>query len=74
MTEVKKPRRLRRSYMEEFKAAAMRRVLEEGKTTSQKARDLDLKLSALRIWVDQKGRARPGALTSTERQELTNRP
>ncbi|MCK8498421.1 transposase [Myxococcus fulvus] len=35
MMEVKKPRRPRRSYTEEFKAGAVRLVLEEGKTTSQ---------------------------------------
>ncbi|MCY0998320.1 transposase [Myxococcus sp. MISCRS1] len=75
MKEEKKPRRPRRSYTEEFKAGAVRLVLEEGKTTSQVARDLDLTLSALRMWVDQaradKGQGKPGALTSTERQELT---
>ncbi|WP_338865631.1 IS3 family transposase [Myxococcus stipitatus] len=75
MTEAKKPRRPRRSYTEEFKAGAVRLVLEEGKTTSQVARDLDLTLSALRMWVDQaradKGQGKPGALTSAERQELT---
>ncbi|NVJ21995.1 IS3 family transposase [Myxococcus sp. AM011] len=75
MREVKKPRRPRRSYTEEFKAGAVRLVVEEGKTTSQVARDLDLTLSALRMWVDQaradKGQGKPGALTSAERQELT---
>ncbi|QSQ18277.1 IS3 family transposase [Myxococcus landrumensis] len=75
MKEVKKPRRPRRSYTEEFKARAVRLVLEEGKTTSQVARDLDLTLSALRMWVEQaradKGQGKPGALTSAERQELT---
>uniref|UniRef100_UPI0038993C6B transposase n=1 Tax=Myxococcus qinghaiensis TaxID=2906758 RepID=UPI0038993C6B len=52
MKEVKKPRRPRRSDPEEFKTGAVRLVLEEGKTTSQVARDLDLTLSALRTWVD----------------------
>ncbi|RKG66098.1 IS3 family transposase [Corallococcus terminator] len=75
MVEVKKERRPRRSYTEEFKAGAVRLVLEEGKTVSQVARDLDLTLSALRTWVEQaradSGKGKPGALTSAERQELT---
>ena len=75
MVEVKKERRPRRSYTEEFKAGAVRLVLEEGKTTSQVARDLDLTLSALRTWVEQaranRGKGKPGALTNAERQELT---
>ncbi|WP_255443066.1 transposase [Corallococcus sp. Z5C101001] len=45
MVEEKKPRRPRRSYTDEFKAGAVRLVVEEGKTGSQVARDLDLTLS-----------------------------
>ena len=46
-----KGRRLRRTLTEEFKAGAVRLVLEEGKTVGQVARDLDLTETALREWV-----------------------
>ncbi len=46
-----KGRRLRRTFTEEFKAGAVRLVLEEGKTVGQVARDLDLTETALREWV-----------------------
>ena len=49
-------------------------MLEGGKTIPQVARDLDLTESALRAWVDQAradaGKGKPGALTSSEREEL----
>jgi transposase len=66
-------RRPRRQFTEEFKAGAVRLVLEEGKTVGAVARDLDLTETALREWVkrvqsDQtKGRT---GLTSVEREEL----
>jgi transposase len=67
-------RRPRRSFTDEFKAGAVRLVLEEGKSVTQVARDLDLTASALRIWVDRakadRGQGRPGVLTTEERQEL----
>ena len=70
----KKPQRTRRSFSEEFKAAAVRLVLEEGKTVGAAARDLDLTESALRNWVEQaradRGKGKPGALTTAEREEL----
>ena len=40
-------RRERRSFTKEFKAGAVRLVLDEGKSISQVARDLDLTASAL---------------------------
>ena len=49
-------RRPRRQFTEEFKASAVRLVLDEGKTVGAAARDLDLTETALREWV----RARPG--------------
>jgi len=67
-------KRSRRSFTEEFKAGAVRLVIEEGRTVSQVARDLDLTPSAVRNWVGQaradQGKGRPGALTTEERAEL----
>lgn len=70
----KRPRRRRREYSAEFKAEAVKLVLEEGKPVPQVARDLDLTESALRLWVTQtktdRGEGKPGALTTAEREEL----
>ncbi len=41
-------RRVRRQFSEEFKAGAVRLVLEEGKTVGAVARELDLTASAAR--------------------------
>jgi transposase len=66
-------RRPRRQFTDDFKAGAVRLVLEEGKTVGAAARDLDLTETALREWVrraqaDQtKGRT---GLTTAEREEL----
>lgn len=66
-------RRPRRQYTEEFKAQTVRLVLDEGKSVSGVARDLDLTPSALRLWVEQtranrtKGKT---GLTTVEREEL----
>jgi transposase len=73
MTEENKPKRARRSFTDEFKAGAVRLALDEGKTVSQVARDLDLTASALGTWVERaradrtKGRS---GLTTAEREEL----
>ena len=72
----KKQKRPRRSFTDEFKAGAVRLVVDEGKTIPQVARDLDLTASVLRIWVmrsqaDQ-GRGKPGVLTTAEREELAS--
>ena len=71
----KRPQRARRSYTDEFKAGAVALVLEEGKTVSQVARDLDLTETAFRRWVEQaradQGKGKPGVLTKTEREELS---
>jgi transposase len=49
-------------------------VLEEGRTVSAAARDLDLTESSLRNWVEQaradRGKGKLGALTTVERDEL----
>ena len=51
----------RRRFTEEFKAGAVRLVLEEGKSVGAVARELDLTESALRKWVEQRaGRADQG--------------
>ena len=68
-----KEKRSRRSFTDEFKAGAVKLVLDEGKTVAQVARELDLTESALRNWVNQaqadrtKGKT---GLTTAEREEL----
>jgi transposase len=66
-------RRPRRSFSDEFKAGAVRLVLDEGKTISQVARDLDITVSSLRGWVEQaradRSKGKTG-LTTEERAEL----
>jgi transposase len=66
-------KRARRQFTDEFKAGAVRLVLDEGKTVAQVARDLDLTASALGGWVKQARADRDGGksgLTSEERSEL----
>jgi transposase len=74
MQEKKRQSRARRSFTDEFKAGAVRLVLEEGKTAGAVARDLDLTPTALRGWVERakadQGKGKPGVLTSVEREEL----
>ena len=73
MAHSTKLRRPRRRFTEEFRAGAVRLVLDESKTAGQVARELDLTGSALRNWVDRaradrtKGRT---GLTTEEREEL----
>jgi transposase len=68
-----KPRRTRRSFTDDFKAGAIRLVLDEGQTVAAAARDLGLTESSLRNWVEQaradrtKGKT---GLTTAEREEL----
>jgi transposase len=68
-------KRKRRSFTEEFKAGAVRLVLDEHRSVPAVARDLDLTESSLRGWVEQAktdaGRGKPGTLTTAEREELT---
>ena len=66
-------KRARRQFTDEFKAGAVRLVLEEGKTVAQVARELDLPASALSGWVRQARADRDGGrtgLTTEERTEL----
>jgi len=68
-----KKRRERRSFTDEFKAGAVKLVLDEGKSIARVARDLDLTESALRTWVVQaradRSKGETG-LTTAEREEL----
>ena len=73
MARMAKDRRQRRSFTDEFKAGAVRLVLDQGKTIAQVARDLDLTPSALGGWVEQaradRSKGKTG-LTTEERAEL----
>jgi transposase len=64
----------RRQFTEEFKAGAVRLVLDEGKTIAQVSRDLGVTASVLRTWVIRARADRDGGksgLTTDERAELT---
>jgi len=67
-------KRARRIFTDEYKAEAVRLVLDEGKSVAAAARDLDLTESSLRNWVERaradRGKGKPGVLTTTEREEL----
>jgi transposase len=73
MAKDAKGRRPRRSFTAEFRAGAVRLVLDEGKTVGQVSRDLDLTETALREWVHRaradRTQGRTG-LTTVEREEL----
>src|SRR5687767_8762819 len=70
-----KSRRTRRSFTDDYKAGAVRLVLDEDKTVAAAARELGLTESSLRNWVEQaradrtKGRS---GLTTEERAELAS--
>lgn len=73
MEEKATKRRARRTFTDEFKAGAVRLVLDEGKRAAQVARDLDLAQSVLRGWVKQAQADRSNGktgLTTEERAEL----
>ncbi len=67
-------KRKKRVFDDEFKAGAVRLVMEEGKTPAQVARDLDIVPSVLGNWVKraeaEAGPAGVGALKAAERAEL----
>jgi len=73
MDDKARGRRPRRSFTDEFRAGAVRLVLDEGKSIGQVARDLDLAPSALSRWVQQaradRSQGKTG-LTTEEREEL----
>ena len=66
-------RRPRRQFDDDFKAQAVRLVLDEGKSVGGVARDLDLTETALREWVRRARADRTHGktgLTTAEREEL----
>lgn len=68
-------KRARREFTDEFKAGAVRLVLDEGKKIAEVARDLDLTPSALGGWVKHARADRDGGksgLTTDERAELAS--
>jgi transposase len=71
---AKKQQRPRRSFTEDFKAGAVQLVLEEGKSVTRVAKDLDLTPSSLGKWVEQaranRGESKRGTLTTEDREEL----
>ena len=73
MPEAPKRRCQRRRFDDDFKAQAVRLVLDEGKSVGAVARDLNLTETALRAWVQRarahRTRGRTG-LTTAEREEL----
>ena len=73
MADSSKGRRPRRRFTDDFKQQAVRSVLDEGKSVTAVARELDLVASALGNWVKQaqadRSKGRTG-LTTAEREEL----
>jgi transposase len=72
--DVPMARRAKRSFTSEFKAEAVKQVLEGGKGVLQAAKELDLTPSSLRQWVqrvkEQSENGFWGALNVGEREEL----
>jgi transposase-like protein len=66
--------RKRRSFTQEFKREAVRLCRVGDRSVGQVAKDLDLGETALRAWMKRidvdAGQGPPGALTTTEREEL----
>ncbi len=73
METDKHGRRVRRQFSDEFKAGAVRLVLEEGKSINAVAREPDLSPSALGVWVKhalaERTKGKSG-LMKEEREEL----
>jgi transposase len=73
MAKETRSRRPRRRFDDDFKAQAVRLVLDEGKTVGAVARELDLTETALREWVNRARADRTNGktgLTTAEREEL----
>lgn len=72
--KAEKQKRSRRRHTAEFKAGAVRLVLEEGRAISEVSNDLGVHRSMLTNWVRQArvdaGKGPMGALSTTEREEL----
>src|SRR5437016_13562518 len=73
MANTTRSRRPRRRFDDDFKAQAVRLVLDDGKTVGAVAHDLDLTETALREWVKRaradRTHGRRG-VTTAEREEL----
>jgi transposase len=73
MADTRRAKRARRRFSEEFKAQTVRLILDEGKSVTAVARELDLVPSAVGVWVKHaladrtKGKT---GLTTAEREEL----
>ncbi len=73
MADTTRAKRARRRFSEEFKAQTVRLVIDEGKSVTAVARELDLVPSAVGVWVKHaladrtKGKT---GLTTAEREEL----
>jgi transposase len=62
---------MKRKFSTEFKAEAVKLVLEQGLAPAQAARDLGIGASTLDKWLrDAKGKVSPQAITEDERAEL----
>jgi transposase len=73
MAHTSTRRRTRRQFDDDFKAQAVRLVLDEGKSIGAVSRDLDLTESAVREWVKRARADRTHGktgLTTAEREEL----
>ena len=74
METEKKQKRQRRNFSAEFKAGAVRLVLDEGQSITQVSKDLDLTPSSLGKWVEQaradQGKSKRGSMTTDEKEEL----
>ena len=73
MGSSKRGRRARRQFTDEFKAGAVRLVLDEGRTVGAVARELDLTETAFRAWVEHARADRTAGMTgvtTAEREEL----
>lgn len=66
----------RKRYSDEFRAGAVRLILEQGKGIVETGRDLGVPQSVISRWVKQAridaGKGAAGALTSAERAELSD--
>ena len=74
MSPGKPGRRPRRRFTDEFKAQTVRLVLDEGRSISAVAKELDLVPSAVGLWVKHEQAERSHGktgLTKAEREELT---
>lgn len=72
--KAKRKQRTRRNFSDDFKAGAVGLVINEGKSVTQVAKDLDLTPSSLGKWVEQAradaGKSNRGTLTTDEKDEL----